>query len=395
MITYVLSDIHIGDNYKTCRYQTEVHYEYLDAIVKHIINSHDAKNCRVVLLGDIFDFWMYPSNYEPPGFSDIVRKNEDVFGPGGLFPKLIDSVHEVVYVNGNHDMNVTRADIESIKGSATDKLIKYAGFNYTFDNVCYQHGSEFSFSCAKDEFHLCRLPPPYDYTPLGYFITRLGMDAALQAIESLGPNQTMADLDNSAFNSALFHSESAQKQLEKDLAKLLTDPIRFLDAESIVKINFDVLLASVNANRNTKVIFPKGFGSLTYGQVEDRFMCQGQNWKSKRGKDFTVNAIYKSDVQNDLSWAALDKSITEPTVIFGHTHVYRESGSLHKLYVNDGFDSPSRPDFDNTSDKAICPTFISVETKGSVPVITSYKVDHNKKITQVGCVNGRPSKEKN
>jgi UDP-2,3-diacylglucosamine pyrophosphatase LpxH len=107
--TVILSDIHIGDNSTTCWYQQKYHEPYLIKALDYI--EHNAASIEeVILLGDIFDFWTYPCGSTPPSFSDIVNANPNILGPRGRLKQVADKV-PVTYVNGNHDMNITKDDI--------------------------------------------------------------------------------------------------------------------------------------------------------------------------------------------------------------------------------------------------------------------------------------------
>jgi hypothetical protein len=65
----VISDSHIGTNTKTCWYQKAVHEPYLAAVFDHIVaHATGVPNpvTKLVLLGDLFDFWTYPPDQRPP-----------------------------------------------------------------------------------------------------------------------------------------------------------------------------------------------------------------------------------------------------------------------------------------------------------------------------------------
>ena len=76
----ILSDIHIGDNSKTCWYQKKYHEPYLFTALNYIEQNAELID-EVILLGDIFEFWTYPCTAPPPSFSKIVQANLDLLGP--------------------------------------------------------------------------------------------------------------------------------------------------------------------------------------------------------------------------------------------------------------------------------------------------------------------------
>src|SRR5215471_19764938 len=81
MQTVVISDIHIGTNYKTCWYQQSVHEPYMLALLDYILqNANQGANPvnRFVILGDLFDFWTYPPSMEPPTIDEILAAHPNL-----------------------------------------------------------------------------------------------------------------------------------------------------------------------------------------------------------------------------------------------------------------------------------------------------------------------------
>ena len=118
MSTLVLSDTHIGTNYRTCWYQRSVHEPYLTAVLQHIIDGAGRGSdpvMRLVLLGDFFDFWTYPPGMPPPDLDAIIEANPRILGPDGMLRKVLDALDgEVVFVRGNHDITITQEDLRRL-----------------------------------------------------------------------------------------------------------------------------------------------------------------------------------------------------------------------------------------------------------------------------------------
>ena len=111
----MLSDIHIGDNSRTCWYQRSLHEPYLAAVLDYVI-AHAAGAdpiTKLVVLGDLFDFWTYPPEQKPPTVEQIIAANDEILGPGGKLAQAIAAVHgNAIYLHGNHDIGITQADLD-------------------------------------------------------------------------------------------------------------------------------------------------------------------------------------------------------------------------------------------------------------------------------------------
>ena len=87
MATYFFSDIHI-ENSSDWKF---------DKFVKVLDNiSEDAEN--VILLGDIFDFWVGHNKYFVEKFNPIINQ----------FSKMVNRGIKFYYVEGNHDFNLQK-----------------------------------------------------------------------------------------------------------------------------------------------------------------------------------------------------------------------------------------------------------------------------------------------
>src|SRR5437879_2806395 len=108
MNTIVISDIHIGNNYKTCWYQRSVHEPYMLALLDYILQNANTGSTpinRLIMLGDLFDFWTYPPDMVPPTIDEILAANPNLFAPGGKLCQVVEALHgNVQYIHGNHDI---------------------------------------------------------------------------------------------------------------------------------------------------------------------------------------------------------------------------------------------------------------------------------------------------
>jgi UDP-2,3-diacylglucosamine pyrophosphatase LpxH len=129
--------------------------------------SH-SKVDELVLLGDIFDNWVFPHDVKPPTFAQIV-KSSHIRGVLELLDRLSEST-AVLFIPGNHDMTLTHAELMSVLprvgygGQGKDTPMFGAG------RLLAEHGNAAALFCAPDPQHP-------NYLPLGYFISRLAATA--------------------------------------------------------------------------------------------------------------------------------------------------------------------------------------------------------------------------
>ena len=114
-----LSDVHIGANTPVNWYQASVHEPYLAAALSYILDTVGEIN-ELIVLGDLFDLWTYLPGQAPTTFQQVLQANPKIFGgPGqvGLLQQVLGLLRgPVTFLNGNHDMTVTQADLDMIQG---------------------------------------------------------------------------------------------------------------------------------------------------------------------------------------------------------------------------------------------------------------------------------------
>ena len=70
---------------------------------------------KLVVLGDLFDFWTYPPEQQPPTIDEIIAANDAILGRGGKLAEAIAAVQgNVIYLRGNHDIGITQADLDRL-----------------------------------------------------------------------------------------------------------------------------------------------------------------------------------------------------------------------------------------------------------------------------------------
>lgn len=122
-----------------------------------IAKKNDIKD--VILLGDVFNTWVCPASIPPPTYSEIFSANQDVMRK---FQEIVNNNIGLFYINGNHDFDLSRNEIESqISGI---QAIKY----YRTGRIHAEHGNRFDIY-NKPDF----ITDPGYGRPIGYYISRL------------------------------------------------------------------------------------------------------------------------------------------------------------------------------------------------------------------------------
>jgi UDP-2,3-diacylglucosamine pyrophosphatase LpxH len=113
----------------------------------------------LILLGDIFNTWVWPAQEPPPAYPDIFDANRHILDK---LEEIISAGVNVFFINGNHDFDLSP---EAIKGAISG--IQPAGC-YRSGLVYAEHGNQYDIY-NKPDF----LSDPAYGRPIGYFITRL------------------------------------------------------------------------------------------------------------------------------------------------------------------------------------------------------------------------------
>ncbi|MCK5544786.1 MAG: metallophosphoesterase, partial [Desulfobulbaceae bacterium] len=161
--TLFVSDIHLGAGKKWDWFDPEIEgpklIKFFEYVTARQSKRKDIK--EIVLLGDVFDLWVCPHDKEPHTFDQIIDTHADIIG---VIKKMSDTVR-TIYVNGNHDYQVTEEDINR----AFDGKVMHIGNRYQRGNILAIHGHEYALFNRPDP----KNGGPRLRLPLGYYITRL------------------------------------------------------------------------------------------------------------------------------------------------------------------------------------------------------------------------------
>ncbi|HKM04773.1 MAG TPA: substrate-binding domain-containing protein [Lachnospiraceae bacterium] len=124
-----LSDIHMGIKDQTVWYRTELHEKYLLAMFTDIINYANQIK-EVILLGDIFELWVCLPNVISPKIEDIIASHPNILGPRGKLCQALSALQgRILYIPGDHDITITKTDLQKIKS--------YDGYTMKFHAGAY------------------------------------------------------------------------------------------------------------------------------------------------------------------------------------------------------------------------------------------------------------------
>jgi UDP-2,3-diacylglucosamine pyrophosphatase LpxH len=181
----VISDMHLGADLAYA--ETNVNLSHLVKFLELIRSGNNVK--ELVIAGDLFDEWFVPANintYKGKDQTDFVQRiaatNKAVFD---LFNEIIqDRKITVIYVPGNHDLNVTAENVAAVLPGINQARDNMQGLGtYTpvsLPQLAIEHGHRYNFFCAPDPISNKDIAPG-SIMPSGYFFTRI---AALHVVQS-------------------------------------------------------------------------------------------------------------------------------------------------------------------------------------------------------------------
>ncbi len=175
-----ISDIHMGD-----ARANNNHYSWfgknadaLENFLDFIYNDDEVK--ELVLMGDLFDEWMVPYTVNPIDPLSGINNSADYYAAIAncqvnkpIFDKLRDIANnpdiDLLYVQGNHDMLLTKITLESlIPGIKWKGDVTGIGLYEPVTGIVMEHGHRYDFfNCPQP------LVNPNHFLPPGYFISRL------------------------------------------------------------------------------------------------------------------------------------------------------------------------------------------------------------------------------
>ncbi len=311
-----LSDIHMGPRRDVL--PTKFSYDWLSQAEAERLGSffeyikdNEAVDTEVVLVGDILDNWVCPHDEVPPSFQEIFDANPEVVS--GI-KGLLDKGMKVTFLEGNHDMYLSQADLDAVFGSNAN--LRYA-VSYNDRGIHAEHGHSF------DPFNVkLQGGSAIQNLPLGYFISRAV--ATKQAKEGSS-------------------KEPLYEIIKKAGAALI-------DGDSVAVSVFDAIMEDAGMDSTAVFVMPGG-DLITVAQVRAAY-------------EDTAVELSVADLRPKAKTLSLAKDDLK-LVIFGHTH--------GKLIDPLDLENPAEPLLSEyTKVYANCGTWID---KDKAPTYIEVKVD--------------------
>lgn len=391
-----LSDVHIGANAPVNWYQQSVHEPYLAAVLNYIRDTASEID-ELIVLGDLFDLWTYLPSHKPATLRDVVLANPKIFGgPGqvGLLQQVLGLLKvPVTFMNGNHDMTVTQAELDTIQGHDGSTMQREDAMAYTppggGGHVVCTHGHIFSVFCAPFSEGLLGT------LPIGYFVTRLAAQWDQKQIdENPHKYRTVADMPNTGTPTGWSFSE---KNVDRILDGL------WHGQEGLAELLFDVIIGdSADKQRQQTFIMPDNTAPNAYDLARTTYKDSYDDWVAWADRypgifgDPTLDppgpvALGEVDFDDSLLHFAKILGESYKVVVMGHTHAPEDEIDTPRyihpfeksLYVDCGFNCPSKPDMFRPGNPKH-PTFVELEVDEQAKLCTA-KVRYVQRLLGGGC----------
>ena len=302
--TLFISDIHMGAGNEWDWFSIEKESPYLARFFKYVSErNQESKDIKeVVLLGDVFDLWVCPHDQKPHTFKDIIGAQSEVIGE---IKKMAKDVH-TLYVNGNHDYQVTYQDINE----AFDGRVKHIGNVYRRGNILAEHGHRYALFNRPDPKNGGHLS-----LPLGYYITRL--------------------------HTSLGETRKARASL---VLQIIDESFQVMGPEKLPESVLDALKDAVEMTDKSKDVDLFNMGHICpaqeYKDVRERYRNLFDDWKEAVGFWQSVQMIMSElnrlgTVADQLCRDGVD------IVVFGHSHdtkMDKDSWLVKdRIYANCGY----------------------------------------------------------
>lgn len=346
-LVVVISDLHLGADLSYA--ELKDNSKPLENFLEKVRVSPNIK--ELVIGGDLVDEWFVPANIDTFQGKDqasfvkrLAETNKEIFD---AFNQIIQEKNiKVTYVPGNHDLAITKEQIESVLPGVDQARDDEQGLGtYSpadLPQIAIEHGHRYNFFCAPDPISNQSIAPG-TIMPPGYFFTRIAaLHVAEQSKSSSNIIPTVTPNSSGSESQALLYGYWKEWQYT-----LNTFPITNKFDEEIITTNVNGFTGNYSIND----LLP--FQSTPGGTIDvDLYKGVQDNWKERQKINHvaidipTDRAIKYVAEPKELDTQAAIQYFTNPDsdkriVIFGHTHVAKMATSYDTdgkktIYANSG-----------------------------------------------------------
>jgi len=309
--TIVISDVHMSDGKDYSWFLPPCPAE-----VTAVLNraATDSSVGELVLLGDVFDLWLYPLDIVPWTVSQIIGGNPSITK---ALQQCVQNLAYVYYLNGNHDMGVAAGDLQPFSsGGKSMQLITPEWYKAKYQGRRHlEHGHGVDMFNAPDDSG-----DTIGGYPLGFFITRLVATAPDRRAAGLALKDLLQT--RSATLQAMTLEEIDVRALGPELVKAIIDLLK--------------KKAGVDDSKPIRFSEPELDKKYTVGDIKNHYGSLLGTWQQRYPNLIELAKTMLVAVSaHGLNWHAqklLSGGAAPQVVLMGHTH--------HALskdeYENDG-----------------------------------------------------------
>lgn len=291
-----VSDVHVGagrslGSDKVYDWLGQAEADNFACFLEYLNKQDDVE--EIILLGDTLDNWVCPIDELPPTFDEILDASHNQTLVHKL--KTLTENKKVIYMPGNHDMQVKKEVLQQEKyfpqiiygGSAFNKS------RYRTSRLLAEHGSAYAMFNAPDPIN-----DPRSRIPLGYFISRVA--ATKVARTGYGKRHFWTYID---------------------------DLLELLGPQKLPQSVFEAVMEEANLREDAEILIgtedrtPKGKPiTINAKVVKEKYANLYEQWESHYGKGMAFKSVmaeigYLGDFADHLS-----KKGDTTIIIFGHSH---------------------------------------------------------------------------
>jgi len=370
-----ISDIHIGDGrsvspgrnfHPYCWFYDDRPDMLVEFLKQYCID--DESVAEVVIVGDLFDEWVCPTQFDPTDrdhqeqqFKNVANASQNQLVTAWL--RELARQQRLIYLRGNHDMLANKPIMEEIfpglKHQGRDDGHDDDGHDVyrTDDGIWAEHGHWYGLFNAP-------LPPRSgmgrfgaSVLPLGFFISRVAAQNGLKTGKSINGSGVFADWIGHIHRNVP-DSKDPTKAMNESTLSAIDDALMGLFDTLVKDSASDQYGALLNGLDNIP-------GLVTWQEVKDRYRGIFSQWSTYRPHDVNpYDALWSDAGSLDRAVNSIFHNEKTKIVICGHTHKCDFSSTLDLFEPAELIPSGTKNIYANTgawtNDTSRC-TFVETE----------------------------------